>query len=395
MISVEEARQLIAATTVDFGIEEVGLLQCLGRVLAQVVLADRDYPPFNRVTMDGVAILSSRFGSGQCVFPVEGIQAAGSAQLTLHDANNCLEVMTGAMLPKGCDAVIPYEQIEIKDGIAKLLTEEVKPLQNVHLQGTDSKAGQKLLSPGAIITPAVVGLLAASGLNKVQVKRLPKVAVCATGDELVEIDETPLPHQIRQSNSYMLLSTLQAENISASRHHLTDDPAAMKDQLREIIASNNVVLLSGAVSKGKFDYLPQVLNGLGFETIFHGIAQRPGKPFLFGKIKNGPVVFGFPGNPVSTFVCYHLYFKPWLHQSIGKEHQPLKAFLGRPVTFKPNLAYHALVQLSYPEGRVIASPVDTSTSGDMVMLAQAQGILTLPAGRDEFGTDEAFELTLV
>ncbi|WCT14024.1 molybdopterin molybdotransferase MoeA [Mucilaginibacter jinjuensis] len=395
MISVEEALQLVRAQIRDYGTEEVELLQSTGHILAQDIVADRAYPPFNRVTMDGIAINSKAFSAGRRSFKIEGVQAAGQPQQTLVDTDNCLEVMTGAMLPLGTDVVIPYEQCEIVDGVATVNIEEVSTLQNVHLEGTDSKQGDILVQSGHKITPAIVGLIAASGLSKILVKRLPKVAVCATGDELVEVDEQPLPHQIRQSNSYMLIAALHAEGIHAQRYHLRDDPQVMLEELTTITNYYDVVLLSGAVSKGKFDHLPNVLNRLKMEAIFHGIAQRPGKPFLFGKLPNEVLIFGFPGNPASTFVCYQLYFKAWLYQSLGISLPVMKAFLSRPFSFKPNLTLHALVTITYNEGKLIATPIETSTSGDMVNLALAQGILSLPADRNEFTTDEAFDLQVV
>jgi molybdopterin molybdotransferase len=395
MIPVSEALQLVRAQVRDYGTEAIDLLQSTGRILAQDIVADRAYPPFNRVTMDGIAINSKTFSAGRKSFKIEGVQAAGQPQQTLIDIDNCLEVMTGAMLPSNTDIVIPYEQCEIKDGIATVGINEISTLQNVHLEGTDSKQGDIVVKSGHKITPAVVGLIAASGLSKVLVKCLPKVAVCATGDELVEVDQQPMPHQIRQSNSYMLMAALQSEGIHAQRYHLRDDPQVMLEELTTITNYYDVVLLSGAVSKGKFDHLPNVLNRLKMETIFHGIAQRPGKPFLFGRLPNEVLIFGFPGNPASTFVCYQLYFRSWLYQSLGIALPVMKAFLSKPFSFKPNLTLHALVTLSYNDGKLIAAPIETSTSGDMVSLAIAQGILSLPMGRQAFATDEAFDLQVV
>jgi molybdopterin molybdotransferase len=395
MITVAEALALVRSQIRDFGTEEVDLLQSAGRILAQDVLADRNYPPFNRVTMDGIAIHFKAFLSGIRSFKIEGIQAAGQAQQYLTDSKNCLEVMTGAMLPVGADAVIQYELCDIQDGIATVSLDSITPFQNVHLEGTDSKQGDVLITSGSKITPTMIGLIAAAGLSNVSVRKLPKVAVCATGDELVEVDQQPLPHQIRQSNSYMLVAALQAEGIPAMRYHLPDEVTQMTEQLTTITGYYDAVLLSGAVSKGKFDHLPAVLNNLGLQTIFHGIAQRPGKPFLFGKMVNGAIIFGFPGNPVSTFVCYQLYFKAWLYHSLDIELPVASAFLSRPFTFKPDLTLHLLVRLLIDNGRLIATPIESSTSGDLVTLAQTEGILSLPQNRQEFGIDEPFPLQIV
>lgn len=395
MITVEEALQLIHMQVRDFGSHEVDLLHATGRVLAHDIRADRDYPPFDRVTMDGIAINSAAFNTGQREFYIQSVQAAGQPQQILKDQQYCLEVMTGAMLPQGCDVVIPYEQCVIEGQKARINISQVTAFQNIHATGTDSRCNDTLINAGTFITPAVTGLLATAGFTRVGVNRLPNVAVCATGDELVKISEMPLPHQIRQSNSYMLSASLQKEGILTRRYHLPDEANEMLAQLNMLTQSYDVVLLSGAVSKGRFDHLPDVLKELGMQTVFHGIAQRPGKPFLFGVMPNDCLIFGFPGNPASTFVCYQLYFREWLYACVRKKQKIAKAYLDRPFNFKPALALHMQVTLAFDKGKIIATPVNYSTSGDLVNLALAEGILSLPANRQDFDTNEAFDLLIL
>lgn len=392
MITFKEALQHIIAQKKDLGTEMVDLLQANGRILAQPIVADRDFPPFHRATMDGIAINSATFRHGSRSFPISDIQPAGHPQKELAHAQHCIEIMTGAMLPANTDAVIRYEDLVISDGVAQIQIEEVSEFQNVHLQGTDEQAGNALVQIGATITPAVVAIIASVGMQSVSVYRLPNVAVCSTGDELVDIAHQPQAHQIRQSNNYMLLAALQQHGINAPKYHLPDDAEAMATQLGVILQHYDAILFSGAVSKGKFDFLPQVLQQLGMQTIFHSIAQKPGKPFLFGKLQNGTLLFGFPGNPVSTWVCYQLYFKTWLYQSLNIPLPLKKAVLGTTVTFKPVLTHHMLVQLHYQDGQLVAMPVDTSTSGDMVNLMQGDGILSLPADRTSFDAGEVFDV---
>ena len=392
MISVQQALQYITSQQKNFSIEEVPLLQSNNRILAQQVTADRDFPPFNRATMDGIAISSVAFQQGIRSFPIESLQPAGHPQQRLQNSSNCIEIMTGAMLPVDADAVIRYEDLIIEDQVAHVQLEEVTHLQNVHLQGTDQKVGNILVEKGSLITPAIIATMASVGLPVVQVCRLPKIAVCATGDELVAITEQPQPHQIRQSNSYMLLAALQNEGIMADNYHLPDDPEIMTAQLAKLTDQYDAILFSGAVSKGKFDFLPQVLQQLGIQTIFHSIAQKPGKPFLFGKFENKALIFGFPGNPVSTWVCYQLYFKAWLYGSLGKRLPVVSASLAKTITFKPPLANHVLVRLITQNGKTIAIPIDTSTSGDMVNLMQAEGILSLPADESVFEEGKVFNV---
>ncbi|WP_158829493.1 molybdopterin molybdotransferase MoeA [Mucilaginibacter lacusdianchii] len=394
MIAVQEALQLILSQKKNFGTELVDLLKANGRILAQPVVADRDFPPFHRATMDGIAINSTAFQNGTQLFHIEDIQPAGQPQKQLVHPQNCLEVMTGAVLPANTDAVIRYEDVVITERVAKINIEEVTKLQNVHLQGTDEQAGNVLVAEGTKVTPAIIAIMASVGLSNVSVYRLPSVAVCSTGDELVDIHQQPQSHQIRQSNNYMLLAALEQEGVSAPKYHLPDDPEAMGTQLAVIVNHYDAILFSGAVSKGKYDFLPQVLEQLQMQTIFHSIAQRPGKPFLFGKFENGALIFGFPGNPVSTWVCYQLYFRAWLYQSLGLALPVTKASLSKAITFKPALTHHLLVKLHAENCSIIAEPVDVSTSGDMVSLMQAEGVLSLPADEDTFAEGSVWDVQL-
>jgi len=395
MISVEEALDLILQHKKDFGTEEVSLLKSMGRVLAQPVKADRDMPPFDRVTMDGIAIAWQAFAAGRRAFFIEKIQAAGVPQQQLENLKNCIEVMTGAILSKDADTVIPYEACEIAEGVATIKTETIKPYHNIHHQGTDSQAGDVLLQTGERITPARIAILASVGMAAVQVRCLPKVAIFSTGDELVEVTQQPEPHQIRKSNVYMLASALLAEGVEADMFHLPDDAKEMTQQLASAIDGYQVLLFSGAVSKGKYDYLPSVLEHLGMQRIFHGVAQKPGKPLLFGSFPGKALVFGFPGNPVSSFVCYHIFFKPWLQASIGIKHQRLKAALTQEVIFKPQLTYHLPVQLTYENGETFATSIAGSGSGDLTSIIHADAILTLPAEREKFNAGEVFAITVL
>lgn len=394
MISVTEAYQHIISHKKDFGQQEVPLLQSVGRILAAPVLADADFPAYHRVTMDGIAIHAETFMSGQRQFFIEGMQAAGQPQSTLQHTANCIEIMTGAVLPKGTDAVIPYENCNIGDGVAHIKVELVKALQNVHLQGSDSKAGDELLHAGLKITPGAIGILASVGMEHVPVKKLPAVAVCSTGDELVAIHQQPLPYQLRRSNVYTIAAALMEQGITASLFHLPDEPEEMKQQLKDLLKKYDAVLLSGAVSKGNKDFLPDVMQQLGMRTVFHQVAQKPGKPLLFGVFDKGPVVFGFPGNPVSTLVCYHVFFRKWLHACLGFEPVQQTAKLSEDFSFQPKLSFHLPVEITYVEGCLWASPGFGTNSGDAVSLAKAEGIITLPAEETNFKKGESFELIL-
>ncbi|HWB26700.1 MAG TPA: molybdopterin molybdotransferase MoeA [Chitinophagaceae bacterium] len=394
MIAVAEALEFILKQQRDYGIEEADLLQSTGRILATDIKADRDYPAFDRVMMDGIAINTRAFESNINEFVIQSIQAAGDEPAVLNGIQNCIEIMTGAVLPANCDAVVPYEELTIAGNTAIIKATSIKQFQNVHKKGSDGVQDTVLLNANTKMTAAHAGILASVGAGRVPVKRLPSTVVCSTGNELVEIDEQPLPHQLRMSNLYMLAALLKKDNITASLHHIPDDEAAMTSTLTALIAQHEVVILSGAVSKGKFDYLPGVLKSLGMRTIFHRIAQRPGKPMLFGECPNGTLIFGFPGNPMSTFVCYQVYFKAWLYQS-QQYNAPLTiARLGKTVTFTPNLSYHLPVFLLNEGGLVKAIPVPGNNSGDIPSLAVVEGLVTLPPEKSIFEEGITVNVTL-
>ena len=316
MISSQKALEIILDQAEDLGVEEIPLTKALNRVLKEEIVADRDFPPFNRVSMDGIAFDSDTFDKGTRNFPVESVQAAGSQQLTLKNSENCIEVMTGAILPNNTNTVIRYEDIELKNGAAIIEIDTIIKGQNIHQKGLDRTIGDILIRKNTLISPAEVGVLATVGKTTVQVAKAPRVMVISTGDELVEADEIPAAYQIRRSNVYSLVSLLKRLGISAENDHINDDKEQLKGRIKEYLDTYDVLLFSGAVSKGKFDYLPDILEELGVEKLFHRVAQRPGKPFWYGK-KNKVSVFAFPGNPVSTFVGCLKYFYPWYQKSSG------------------------------------------------------------------------------
>ncbi len=395
MISVSEAHALIANFHRDFGVESVPLLQSTGRILARDVAADRDFPPYHRVTMDGIAVRHGAFAEGRRDFRIAGLQAAGHPQQHLTDEATCIEVMTGALLPLDADAVVPYEDCTLADGVAHVGVEAIKRNQNIHHQGTDEKAGEVVLRRGARVTPASIAVLASVGMNTVLVRRLPCVAICSTGDELVDVDAMPLPHQIRRSNSYMLAAMLAGESIVADLFHLPDDKPGLHAHLADLRQRYDVLIFSGAVSRGKYDFLPDVFNEAGLRTVFHRIAQKPGKPFLFGHFADGPLIFGFPGNPVSTLVCCAIFFLPWLRRSLGVDMPLCSARLAEDFSFTPSLTLHLLVKLKMEDGVLWATPCAGANSGDMISLKTADAILTLPANAKDFHEGEAYPLTML
>ncbi len=391
MVSVEEASAVVLASVFKSRPEKVRVEEAVGRVLAERILADRDFPPFDRVAMDGVAIQYASWKSGRNEFFIEAVQAAGEPRKELMNGNNCLEVMTGAMLPEGTDAVIRYEDVRIENGLATIQVSEISIRQNIHKQAQDAKHDEVLLEPGIVLSPAEIALLASVGKSIVDVFSLPKAAVVSSGDELVEISSTPAPHQIRRSNTYALQAAMRSVGWESDSFHMADEKESIIQSLKELITKNDVIILSGGVSKGKFDYIPDALEAIGVRKLFYQVNQRPGKPFWFGVSEKGKVVFALPGNPVSTYMCFYRYIKPWLFKSLGIEVQSLQAILGSDFSFAPSLTYFLQVEVRLEKGRLIAYPNQGGGSGDFANLKNVTGFLELPADRIEFKKGEVFD----
>lgn len=392
MITVEQATERVLATSKSLFTEDVALEAARGRVLAEDLLADRDFPPFDRVTMDGIAIRFESFEAGSRSFQIAGIQAAGEPQLTLSNLSECLEVMTGAVLPENTDTVIRYEDLDIRDGVAHLQIEQIKAGQNVHRQGTDRQTGDLIIPHPRILSPAEIGVAATIGKSRIKVLRQPKVVIIATGDELVAVDQQPLPHQIRISNAYQLAAALDGWQIQADRLHLHDDPKQTREALAHCLEHYDAILLSGGVSMGKYDHVPAALDELGVKKSFHRVMQRPGKPFWFGVSPDGKPVFAFPGNPVSSFVGITRYFLPWLKQSLGlRPFNGQRAILGSDFTFTPELTYFLQVRVHFDEnGHLIGLPFEGHGSGDLANLVDADAFMQLPSDRTDFKKGEVF-----
>ncbi|HEX4373857.1 MAG TPA: molybdopterin molybdotransferase MoeA [Puia sp.] len=393
MIRVEEAEKIILQQCKDLGTESISFENCLGRVLAENIIADRDLPAFNRVTMDGIAIHYDSFKNGLRTFKIKATQSAGENPIEINNYDECIEIMTGAALPSTTDTIVPYEEIEIKNGNAIIKTETVTIYQNIHPKGKDKKQNQVLVEADQFITPAIIAIAATVGKSILQVKKNPSVIIISTGDELVDITETPTSFQLRRSNNYTLHAVLKQYSLDAEMLHLPDEQNTIENELKRCIDKNDIIILSGGVSMGKFDYVPPALEKLQVKKLFHKVQQRPGKPFWFGMHERGTLVFAFPGNPVSTFMCFHRYFLPWLKKSWGAQSNISNAILSEDFIFKPALQYFLQVKLSVNEkGEFIGIPVEGNGSGDFINLLQTDAFMELPLERTDFKKGEVFPI---
>ena len=393
MLTPAAAEKIILSRIAAFPVQDCALAEAHGRILRADIRADRDLPPFDRVTMDGYALRSSRLAAGERKFHIEGVQAAGMRPFALSEAPDAgVEIMTGAVLPTGADCVVPYEETSRKSAancvtVAPKSAPTIKPGNAVHARGSDFAAGDLIVARGTKLSGREIAVAASCGFATLQVSRHPKIAVVGTGDELVEVDAIVASHQIRRSNDYALRAALiAAGHPQIERFHLHDMRHEIEHQLWHILAEFDVVLLTGGVSKGKFDYLPEVLESLGVEKIFQGVAQRPGKPFWFGMSSRHVAVFALPGNPVSSYTCLHRYVLPALNQASGRPSvKPRTVRLKTKVSFKSPLAYLLPVQLvDDGRGGQTARPQPTNSSGDFAGLVNTDGFLELPAKPSEF-----------
>lgn len=394
MITVEEAERIILAQLKDYGTETVPFELALGRVLAENIKADRDLPPYNRVTMDGIAIAYKAIEQGINTFKIKATQAAGEQPIDIDDTSECIEIMTGAALSASVDTIIRYEDLEIKDGSARILVIDIKQGQNIHPKGKDKKQGDVVAVANQYITPAIISLAASVGKAYLLVKKWPKVMIISSGDELVDVTDKPSDYQIRKSNNYTIKAVLKQHGLDADMLHIPDDPEITKQQLQHCLTDYDVILLSGGISMGKFDYIPQALEDMQVKKLFHKVQQRPGKPFWFGRYDNGALLFAFPGNPVATFMCLHRYFLLWLDATLNLPAEaPVYAQLAANFIFTPPLKYFLQVKLNFAQqGILSAQPIEGNGSGDFANLADTGAFMELPLERNEFKAGEVFKV---
>lgn len=391
MLTPAEAEKLIQDALPAAASEDCPLAEAHGRVLRRGIRADRDLPPFDRVTMDGFALRSEALAAGRRTFENLGIQAAGMIPRKLGAREDvCVEIMTGAVRPEGADCVVPYEDA-VREGnritVAAAAATRIAAGFAIHRRGSDHAATDLIVPEGTRLGGREIAVAAACGWVTLSVAARPRIAVVSTGDELVEPDMPVAPHQIRRSNDYALRAALVAAGFPAvERFHLRDVREEIEHRLWHIVAEFDVVLLTGGVSKGKFDYLPAVLEALQVRKVFHGIAQRPGKPMWFGVSSRRTPVFAFPGNPAAAYTCLHRYVLPGLARAAGATASPpARVPLAEAVSFPPPLAYFLPVRLETDDlGRSRARPDPLNTSGDFAGLVGTDGFLELPAEQNDF-----------
>jgi len=386
MISVAEALQIIIQQTKLLGTERVDLPSALGRVLAQEVVADSDLPPFDRAQMDGYAVHAADTLNAPVRLRIAGESAAGKGWHNRLEEGDAVRIMTGAPVPEGADSVQQVELThELKDGTVVELLEPVEAGRSVVKRGDEIKAGEVVLRPGVPINSAMMSVLAAFGYAQVEVARKPRVAVLATGSELVSVNEQPGQDQIRDSNNYSIAAYAELAGATVKRFPLTrDETSLLTRQIKDAGDNFDVVVTSGGVSMGVYDVTKNALHELNAEIFFERVALRPGKPIVFARLPNGTLMFGLPGNPVSVSVTFNLFARTTLLAMQGATEPTLKqetVVLARDVKGTMDRESYLPAQLTTnDDGELIGFPLRWGGSSDFVSFALTTALMIIPAG---------------
>lgn len=381
LISVDEATHAVHAQPRVRANESVPLPEAVGRVLADEVMAERAHPPFDRVTMDGIA--TRWLPVMPAVLRVAGAQTPGGYGQALREADTCIEVASGALLPDGCDCVIPIEHL-VRNAQGYSLAPAASPSrgQFIHRQGADCPADAVVLEAGVRIGPPQMAVLAANGVATVNTVRLPIVAIVTTGDALLDVAAPLHPARIRRCSDLAMMAALQAAGLGPPTvQPLSDDPDVLGATLSRLLQSHDVLVLSGGVTLGQRDYLPTTLESVGVRCVFQGVAQQPGRAMWFGVGPNAQRVFALPGNPYSALVCMARYVRPALLSGMG-----VSVVACEQVRLAAAVPAHVLTQFvavrlrREPGGEMLAQPLPPRSNADVTTLAATDGFVEVPAG---------------
>lgn len=380
MISTDEALRIVLDNVVPLGVERVSILAGLGRVLAEEIRSPRDIPGFDNSAMDGYAVRAADVASAGESNPVtlKVIETVGAGKMpTLRvEPGTAIRTMTGAPIAVGADAIIQVERTRGSESNVEILA-SAEPRSFIRPRGEDLREVELLMSAGKVLTPSDLGMLASLNRSMLDVYRKPAVAIVATGDELVDVDQVPTGAQIVNSSAYALAAAITEAGgeptiLKIARDTIEDTRARLSEATRF-----DVVFSTGGVSAGDFDHVKGVMDELGMRVLFHGVAQRPGRPLKFGIMAERPV-FGLPGNPVSTMVCFYLYARPALKKmgGFGKLGLPrLKVICASDIKVAPNLTEFVRVQIERKNGEFYAKPTGNQGSGILSSLSRADALL--------------------
>jgi molybdopterin molybdotransferase len=400
MISIEEARTRILAEAAPLAVEPRLLAEALGAVLAQEIVAPHSVPPFDNSAMDGFAVRAADTVDASAESPADLLlgETIPAGHIAAHSlgVGEVAKIMTGAPLPDGADAVVQSESTVEKGGRV-LIMETAKLGKNIRRAGEDVVQGDRVLAAGSVLGPAEIGLIASMGFPTVQVHRKPRVAIISTGSELVEVDKPLGPGQIRNSNSYSLRAQCQQLGIEAATLGIVPDDYEATRRLVEQGLGYDVLLTSGGVSVGEFDFVKDVQDELGVQRKLWGVAMKPGKPLAFG-VRNGTLVFGLPGNPVSAMVSFELFVRPALLRLMGYRkttRPPYRAIISEDVANSDGRVYVVRVRAWREDGTWHVSSTGAQGSGILRSMVGANGLAFVPGGPRGVRAGEGVEFLLL
>ncbi len=386
MISLNEAQELILQKANSFGIETVPLDNSLARVLAEDILAERDYPPFNRSVMDGIAVKFADLQNGINQFKLIEIVFAGDKNTFNIKPGECYKIMTGAAVPKDANVVIRREDIlEEEVGYFKINTTDFKLFQNIALKGQDLKNGEVALKKGCLIKAATIGLLASLGKAKIEVQKLPKINIITTGNEVIDIKELVSSFQIYNSNLHLLKALLKENLIISNRNtHVSDNELALENAIKGNL-DTDILILTGGVSAGDADYVPDILKKIGIEKLLHKVAIKPGKPVWCGQLNHKLMVFALPGNPFSCLVTFKLFVELYIKASLGVN---IIGFSKLPLEFERTK--NSSLDEFFPvlANSSILKSISINGSGDVRLGSEANGLAQHPANQKQIEKGE-------
>lgn len=386
-IHYSQALEIILANAQSFGKEIIDLDDSLNRVIGENVFSDRDYPPFNRSAMDGIAIDSKDVENNITQFTIIQTIYAGEACDLILKPGQCFKIMTGAAVPLCADVVIRIEDVELNQQTASIKSHNIKPFQNIATKGQDIKNGEMAIAKGTKISPAIIGLLATLGKNKVQVNKMPTVAIITTGGEVKPISYKVSNVQIRNSNLHVIKSLLKQNNIEPLYcQHIIDNEKLLEAGIKNYL-DVDILILCGGVSAGDADFVPSVLSSLGVQKLFHKVAIKPGKPIWCGKKPKGAMVFALPGNPFSCLVTFTIFIKFFIHKAVGLPQNVHKILpLNNHRSQKTKFDEFFPVIINY-ENQTLNS-VAINGSGDIRLGLQANALALHPATMGEINKTE-------
>ena len=391
MISADQALRTVLENVAPLGVERVPILVALGRVLAEEVRSPRDIPGFDNSAMDGYAVRAADVAAASEASPItlSVIETVGAGTMPSMrvESGTAIRTMTGAPIAAGADAIIQVERTRGSDSKVEILM-AAEPRTFIRPRGEDLREGELVMSPSKVLSASDLGMLASLNRSMLDVYRSPRVAIVATGDELVDVDQVPTGAQIVNSSAYALAAAIAEAGgaptiLKIARDTIEDTRERLTEALRF-----DVVLTTGGVSAGEFDHVKGVMDELGMRVLFHGVAQRPGRPLKFG-IMGGRPVFGLPGNPVSTLVCFYLYTRPALRKLGAHPHVGLPridVICGADIKLANNLTEFVRVRLERKDGAIVAIPTGNQGSGVLSSLSRADALLIGTARESVFKT---------